>query len=115
VRGEDAFKFCRRDLEALVLDQLLDAIGDVKVAIGVLVADVAGLEVSIVCERISSALGVVVVSLEDIRTLDPKLTDLARGNLLIIRADVFGRLVGQESANRASVPRAACGLWVKSR
>ena len=101
MRREDAFELCGRDLETLVLDQLLDAVGDVEVAICVLVADVAGLEVPVVCESIASAFRVVVVALEDIGALDPELSDLARGDFLVVRADVFGRLVGEKSADGA--------------
>ena len=43
---EFAFKLCGGDLETFVFDEFFDAIGDVEVVVGVLVADVAGFEVA---------------------------------------------------------------------
>ena len=92
---QQALELSGRDLEALVLDQLLDTIGDVKVAVAVLVTDVAGLEVAVGCQRVVRAFRVIVVALEDIRAFNPELACVADGNFGAAGGHVFGGLVGE--------------------
>src|SRR5467141_577561 len=55
--NEKAFKLCRSHLEALVLDQLLGPVCDVKVTLFVLVTNIAGSEPPIGRETTGCGLG----------------------------------------------------------
>ena len=101
VRQQLALELGRRDLEALVLDELLDAVGDVEVPVLVLVADVAGLEVAVGGEGVGGAGGVVQVAFEDVGALDPELARFADGQFFLFWGHVFGGLVGEEDADGA--------------
>lgn len=86
---QQALKLRGRDLEAFVLDQLLDAVGDVEVAVLVLVPDVAGLEVAVRGQGVRGAFGVAVVALEDVGALHPQLAYLAGGHFGFLGGHVF--------------------------
>ena len=66
----------RRDLVALVLDELLDPVDDREVAALVVDRDVAGVEEAVGVERLGGRLGLVEVAEHDVRALDPQLAGL---------------------------------------
>ncbi len=88
-------------MEALVFYEFLDAVSDVEVAVFVLVADVAGLEVAVLCYGVGGTGGVVMVALEDVGAFDPELADFADRHFGFFRGHVLGGLVGKEAADGA--------------
>lgn len=97
--GEEALELGGGDLEALVLDEFLDAVGDEKIAVGVLEAHVPGFEVAVLGHDRFGGFRVVVITLEDVGAFDPKLAGLPRGHFGFTRVHVFGCLVGQKPAH----------------
>jgi hypothetical protein len=69
------------DLEALVLDELLEAVDEVEPRVLVGVADVAGAQPPVVVERASRRLVVAEVPAHHLRAADPHLAVLARPEL----------------------------------
>ena len=103
---KQAFELRGRDLEALPFDEFFDPVGDVEVAVGVLVTNVAGSEIAVLGDGVAGSFFIVEVALKDVGTLDPELAHLAYGQLSLIRGHVFGELVREEFAYGAdgSVP-----------
>ena len=96
---EEALELGGGDLEALVLDQFLDAVGDEEDAVGVLIAHIPGFEVTVLGQDRFGGFRVVVVALENVGPFDPELAGLPRGNFGLARIHIFGRLVGQKSTD----------------
>ena len=90
-------------MKTLVFDEFLDAIGDVKVTLAILIAYVARLEVSVFGQCVGGALGVVQVSLEDIGALDPEFADFTGWDFGFGGGHVFGGLVREEAADGTDV------------
>src|SRR5204863_375050 len=74
----------RRDLEALVLDQLLETVDDLEVAVGVGGRDVAGVEPALGVHGRSRRVGIVQVAAHHLRATDPKLAPFALGDVAAI-------------------------------
>ena len=90
-----------RDLEALVLDQLLDPIGDVEVLRRVLEPHVPGLEVAVVRQGVAGSVLVVKIPLEHVWSLQPQLPYLAHLHFVALWIDVLGRQVREHLADAA--------------
>src|SRR5262249_3077128 len=78
MREQQAFELGRRHLHALVFDQLLDAIDDVEVAVGVGVAHVARVQPALGVDRARGRLRVVPVAAHDVRPAHANLAALTR-------------------------------------
>ncbi len=70
---QERLELCRRDLKTLVLDELLEPVDDVEVAVVVDVADVAGVEPALVVDAVGGRVRVVEVSLHHLWSTDPHL------------------------------------------
>ena len=88
-------------METFVFDEFFDAVGNVEVSVGVLVADVAGFEIAVRREGVGCAFWVVVVAFEDVGAFDPEFAGLTDGELGFVGGHVFGGLVGEEGADGA--------------
>src|SRR5216117_2727291 len=93
MRQQERLELGERHLHALVLDQLLRAIGDVEPALLVDVADVAGVVPAVSIDGLCGVLGPVEIALHDLRSSDEQLAFLTC-------AEVFA---GDESTMRPSV------------
>ena len=85
MREQEVLQLSRRDLQTVVLDQLLLAVDDVEFPV-TLQADVAGAEPA-VAEGILGRFGVVVVAVRDNWTFDP---DFARVGVVAVVIDQTG-------------------------
>ena len=91
----------RRDLEALILDKLLDTVGDVEIVLLVLEADVARLEVAVLGDGVPRRIRLLPVTFEHVGPFEPQLAWLARPELRAFGRDVLGGHVGEHLANGA--------------
>ena len=82
-------------MEAFVFDEFFDAVGDVEVAGGVLVADVSCFEISVVGQGVRGSGWVVQVAFEDVGAFDPEFPGLADGNFGFVGGHVFCGLIGE--------------------
>jgi hypothetical protein len=64
---QEGLELCRRDLKPLDLDQLLEAIGDVQLAVVVEMAEIAGVDPALWVDRLGGRLRVVEIAGEDLR------------------------------------------------
>ena len=95
-------KRTRGDLQALVFDQLLDAVGDEKDVAAVYTGNVSRVKVALAVNGLVGGLRVVEVALHDVGTLDPQLALLVVAKQLAAHGvDDLGGLVGQQPADRA--------------
>src|SRR5712691_3821118 len=78
MRQQDRLQFRGRHLVTLVLDQLLEPIDDIEVAIVVRMADVSGMQPAIAVEDLLGRGAIVQVALHDLRSANPDLTVGAR-------------------------------------
>lgn len=90
MRRQHALQLGGRDLERVVFDQLLAAVRDEHVPLGVLVADIAGLEEPVGGKGLARLGRVVEVAFEDVGAFDPELADFAVRDLLVVRRYEFG-------------------------
>lgn len=90
-----------RNLEAVVFDQLLYAVRNVKVVLLVLEPHVAGLEVSVLGDCVLRVRRALPVALEHVGTFEPELALLAGAELFPFGGDVLGRHVWEHFADRA--------------
>src|SRR5205823_1193222 len=76
----------REDLEARDVDHVLHAVDDEEIAVGVAVADVAGMKPA-VADRLRGGRGVAEIALHDVGPFDHDLAALAAGDLPALEVD----------------------------
>ena len=104
MRQQDGLQLGRRHLVSLVLDQLLEAIHDIEVAVRVGVANVAGVQPAIVIENLRGGGRVVEIALHHLGTANQDLavglrTELFSGG----DVDHFAFAAGDHGANRSDL------------
>jgi hypothetical protein len=94
---QEVFQLRRRDLEAVILDEVLDAVGDEDVALLIRMANVTGMVPTLEVQDLSRRSRIVVVSLEDIQTLETDFAFVALYHFLAIVHE-FGKHIRDKAA-----------------
>ena len=103
MRLDGGLQLGRGHLKRLVLDQLLEPVDDVEVALGVGLADVAGVQPAVFVEHRAGCLRVVQVALHHLRSPYPDLAQLAGGGVPVGgHVDDAPLGVGQRGADRGN-------------
>jgi len=93
------FEFRRCDLEPIHLDQFLFTINDIKDAVGLDIAYIAGAQPSVRREGLGGGGRVAPITSEDIGPAHPKLAAFTKADFAAISLDDFGLDIGTEFAD----------------